>query len=266
MWVKGFVAFVVILAFLSESLAGQDSRNGKELKAREIFITPVHEPSTNVPANRPPAATPQVSSGGLALRYALLQGIPNSCPDLRSYSGVDPDSSFRTGDCVRVFFEVNTPGYFYVLTRGSSGQFTALPVSAGSGAIESKIDPCQTYEFPADTGIRFKDPAGEERLYLVLSREPVSAFKSGDQTAISQALGLSADLSAAVNAQPGLRSRDIVIEKVTSVKSPQSAKALEPVQAAPRECGSLTSQSLIYVATDRPDLRQVVADIRLIHK
>lgn len=260
MWVKGLVTSVVILVCVGITTAGQDNRSGKELKAREIFITPIHDSSLDGAAKRASTPNPDPSGEGMALRYALWQGIPNSCVDLPSYRTVDPDTSFRTGDCVRLSFEVNAPGYFYVLTRGSSGQFSALPVSARSGDIESRIEPCQTYEFPADTGIRFSDPAGEERLFLVLAREPVAAFRSGNQRDIAQALGMAND------DPPGMRSRDIVIEKVAANTPPVAPQTTAPVRTTPKECGSLSTRSLMYVAASRSDLRRVVADIRLVHR
>jgi len=109
-----------------------------------------------------------VTSGPLGLRYAVLKRDPSG-----AYREVDPDTSFRTGDAIRLQVETNTPGYLYVVTQGTSGQWQLLfprPEVAGGS---NRVEPHAKIEVPGEKGVwKFDEHAGTEKLFLVLARQP----------------------------------------------------------------------------------------------
>jgi hypothetical protein len=112
--------------------------------------------------------TASVANGPLGLRYAVLKRDPSG-----AYREVDPDTSFRTGDAIRLQVETNTTGYLYVVTQGTSGQWQLLfprpEVSGGSNRVEPHIK----VEVPGDKGVwKFDEHAGTEKLFVVLARQP----------------------------------------------------------------------------------------------
>jgi len=112
--------------------------------------------------------TASATNGPLGLRYAVLKLDSSG-----AYREVDPDTSFRTGDAIRLQVEANTTGYLYVVTQGASGQWQLLfprpEVSGGS----NRVDPHVKVEVPGDKGVwRFDEHAGTEKLFVVLARQP----------------------------------------------------------------------------------------------
>jgi hypothetical protein len=109
-----------------------------------------------------------VTNGPLGLRYAVLKRDASG-----AYQEVDPDTSFRTGDAIRLQVETNTTGYLYVVTQGTSGQWQLLfprpEVAGGSNRVEPHIK----VEVPGDKGVwKFDEHAGTEKLFVVLARQP----------------------------------------------------------------------------------------------
>jgi hypothetical protein len=109
-----------------------------------------------------------ITNAPLGLRYAVLKRDPNG-----AYREVDPDTSFRTGDAIRLQVETNTPGYLYVVTQGTSGQWQLLfprPEVAGGS---NRVEPHAKIEVPGEKGVwKFDEHAGTEKLFLVLARQP----------------------------------------------------------------------------------------------
>src|SRR2546426_421757 len=64
---------------------------------------------------------PTASTLTTGLRYQLLQRLPDG-----TEAPVDLDSSFQSGDRIRISFESNMKGYLYVVHQGSSGNWSVL--------------------------------------------------------------------------------------------------------------------------------------------
>src|ERR1041385_1276851 len=159
------------------------------LKARELFYTP--PPDAAKPAEAAKAADAKssvkkvaVKSPGpakaaethtlttsvpLGLRYAVLKRDAGG-----QFQEIDPDTSFRSGDRIRLKVDANTSGYLYVVMQGSSGTwkllFPSAEVAGGSNLVrkgESRQIP------PGNTGqFVFDEQAGNEKLFIVLTRQP----------------------------------------------------------------------------------------------
>ncbi|MBS1826960.1 MAG: DUF4384 domain-containing protein [Acidobacteria bacterium] len=104
----------------------------------------------------------------LGIRYSLLKRVTDG------WAEVHADSTFQSGDAIRVQVEANEDGYLYIVARGSSGSWDVLfpnkDVRAGTNFIESG----DAQILPSPKGLwRFDNKRGQERLFLVMARKPV---------------------------------------------------------------------------------------------
>lgn len=140
----------------------------KQEAKQEKKAAPKRNPATVAKAAPPPASAASAPLP-LGLRYSVLKRNTAG-----SFAEVDPDSTFRSGDRIRIKVDANTPGYLYVVMQGSSGAwrllFPASDVAGGSNHIqrgESRMVPS------GDRGqFFFDEQAGTEKLFVVLSRQP----------------------------------------------------------------------------------------------
>jgi hypothetical protein len=274
----------------------------KRLSAREIFYS---APSEAAPAKKPAVATPQkkapqetakakpatpapsptfsptaVSPGArvvpvayapadttpLGIRYSILKR------NGADWAETSSDSVFRSGDRIRLRVEVNASGYLYVISRGSSGTWKPLFPSAEVAQGDNRAEKGRTYDLPPGYVFTFDEQAGQEKLFIVFSRQPepnleglVYSLSSGPKPAAStESVEFSGGkvllASNMVNINDGLiqkmrnvYARDLIIEKVDE-SSPAQA------QAKPKE-------TAVYVVNPaRSGESRVVADVTLDHK
>ncbi len=202
-WTCGF--FLVAAAVMAQTAP----QNGKELSARELFYAeapppaPAKPAAAAKPAPRPvpakPAATEQAAQPSpppaapvklngnfsgtsaraaivpvayspekpLGLRYSFLRNAGDE------YREVDPDTVFRSGDHIRVAVQSNDEGYLYIVMKGTSGSWKVLFPSAEIADGSNRVASGQQYLIPPPPGhFAFDEQAGEERLFIVLSRQP----------------------------------------------------------------------------------------------
>lgn len=108
----------------------------------------------------------------LGLRYSLLLSRDNN-----PYAEVDAATTFRSGDRLKITVESNDDAYLYVIARGPSGLWKVLfPVSEVASG-DNLIQPFRRYEVPNGGRFYFDDQAGEEKLFLVLTRKPEKNFE-----------------------------------------------------------------------------------------
>src|SRR5262249_51869112 len=91
---------------------------------------------------------------------------------------VAPDTSFQPVDRVRLNIQVSDSGYLYIINRGSSGTWTSLFPSAEAPNASNAVSPGATYTVPPDRNFVISDPPGEEKLFIILSRNPVMDAES----------------------------------------------------------------------------------------
>jgi hypothetical protein len=116
-----------------------------------------------------PVAYSPAAQKPLGLRYSFLRNTGGD-----EYREVDPeDTVFRSGDRIRVAFQSNDEGYLYIVMKGTSGSWKVLFPSAeiadGSNRVASGR---QTLIPPPPGRFAFDEQAGEERLFIVLARNP----------------------------------------------------------------------------------------------
>ncbi|MBV9210157.1 MAG: DUF4384 domain-containing protein [Acidobacteria bacterium] len=100
---------------------------------------------------------------------------------------VDPDREFHQGDGIRLSMESNTDGYLYVFHTENDGPpeliYPDARINDGDNWMEAHVP----YEVPSPfeqrEGYRwffFDDKPANERLYVVVTREPIPGIPTGD--------------------------------------------------------------------------------------
>jgi hypothetical protein len=224
------------------------------LKARELFYTPAPEAPKTPEPPAPPKAGPKAPAKSktvpvakadthtvattvpLGLRYAMLKR-----DDAGKFVEVDPDTTFRTGDRIRIQVDANTSGYLYIVTQGSSGNWTLLlpskEVAGGSNHVqkgESRLIPS------GDRGqFKFEEPAGAEKVFIVLSRQPEPdldklIYSVGGSKNATTERSLVAQAAVGNDVVSRLRgtARDLVFEKVDSASPATNGKLENAVYVA----------------------------------
>lgn len=102
----------------------------------------------------------------LGMRYTLIKRVGSSAQE------VPVDTAFRSGDRIQVAVETNESGYLYIVARGSSGAWRPLFPSAEVGGGSNHIKANTVTTVPSGYVFTFDEQAGEEKLFLVFSRQP----------------------------------------------------------------------------------------------
>lgn len=146
--------------------------------------------------------TSNVSPG---LRFRLIQAGANDTP-----TDVDPSKEFQTGDRIRFAFESNIDGYLYVAQQGTSGNWTVLFPNPDINGGRNAVKRFQEYSVPDDNYFRMDPPAGVEKIFVFLSKEPLATLPGFQQPVKSYERG-SAPMIATL--QGSIASRDLVLAK-----------------------------------------------------
>jgi hypothetical protein len=213
----------------------------------------------------------------LGLRYCILKLGSDG-----EWNEVSTDTVFHSGDKIRVQVESNESGYLYIIMRGTSGNWRPLFPSHEIRGGDNRIEAMEPQMIPSGRGVfTFDGQKGEEKLFLVLSRQEVrdleqliydlnqSSKPATKKTATpakpadSQKPGEPKRMLLAQNISPiddalvgrlrsNLVARDLVFEKIDD-STPQKRNQMK--------------ETAVYVVekSGRPDARLVV-DIKLIHQ
>src|SRR5579864_6177622 len=123
-----FAVSAVLTVFVAAGIRAQDT---PELTPRQVFDEPhpMPQPSPAPRRNvsRPPRqAEPQQAP--LVLRYSIQRKNSDG-----QYDDVDPDTTFHSGDSIRVNLQASDSAYLYIAESGSSGAWKILFPSDDSG-------------------------------------------------------------------------------------------------------------------------------------
>lgn len=123
------------------------------------------------------------SSGPIGLGYTLFMrdGMGDAVR-------IDPAREFRTGEAIRLNMEANTDGYLYVFHTENDGVpeliFPDARLNEGDNAIEAHVPyevPSPFETNPSFRWFSFTDPPANERLYIVITRQPIPGIPIGDE-------------------------------------------------------------------------------------
>ncbi len=211
----------------------------------------------------------RVSEEQIGMRYALLLRDSDG-----HYNETSPSATFHNGDRMHLSIMANQPGYLYVIAQGSSGSWASIFPKHGSddSAPNNRIEPGQVYEIPSgkNASFRFDQTPGQEKLFLVLSREriadlegTINSLKNGGQPASApagSAPGQGEALEAANHIPDAfvqkLSSRDISLVEEETVDEPKSG-------AQPGEKAVYVVSKVSYTKNESP---RVVASVTLRHE
>jgi len=247
----------------------------KEKKPVEIAKSNPVEPKPQDP--KPASTAPSKPAGGsmlevayspaesvpLGIRYSLLQRVDASSVE------VDADTIFHSGDRIRLRVDVNTSGYLYIISRGSSGNWKPLFPSSEIAGGDNRVQKGIQYEIPSGYVFTFDEQPGKEKLFLVFSRQPVSdleglIYSLSDEQKPKPKESARPDSGKLLLAQVNIRDnlidrlrnisvRDLVIEKVD--------ETAPPTPSAPEK------EKAVYVVNpSRSANARVVADVTLNHQ
>jgi hypothetical protein len=207
-------------------------------------------------APAPTAGTP------LGLKYSILKLVNGDMTE------VAPDSVFHAGDRIRFNVETNGPGYLYIVSQGSSGTWKPMFPSSEVDQGSNRVEGFHAYAMPPKTRFYFDEQAGEEKVFIVFSREPeqdlekiVYSLQGAQAKPVSQPAepapapsGQVLMASAAIdNSTVGhlreVYARDLIVEKITE-DTPGDRKEKAVYVVNPSGSGD----------------SRVVADLTLVHK
>jgi hypothetical protein len=240
--------------------------DSKKLTARELFYSPVdtplaapHKPAKPAAKPKPAShkavpdtdqtATAQASSASvpmvqaayrpqgphpaLGLRYTILKRQGDEQAE------ADADATFHAGDRIRLAVEANDDGYLYVVNRGSSGTWKVLFPSPEVKEGDNRVHKRVRYEIPAGYTFTFDEQAGEEKLFIVLSRQPepdleglIYSLGQTGKPAAEKPKVLMASAAFGDDVIGRLRTayaRDLIVEKVDDEHTAKKEKAVYAV-------------------------------------
>lgn len=197
----------------------------------------------------------------LGLKYTVLKLSGNAM------TPVAPNSVFHAYDKIQFSIETNAPGYLYIVAQGTSEKWMPLFPSAEIADSNNSVEGFHTYTFPQGYRFGFDEQTGDERVFIVLSREPKPDFEQlvyslqGKKTAPTNAphpaepagpvLRASLDNST-VDRLHQTYARDLVIERIGDEGTVPRADTQEKAVYVVNPTGSADSV--------------VVADIHLVHR
>ncbi len=246
-------------------------------EASKAEPTPAPEPPVKQAADRKPAPRPKtnevpipppatiedderpvlrpVVDAPLGLRYSLLRQTSEY-----SAEEVDVDTVFRSGERIKIKLETTDMAYLYILAKGSSGRWRVLFPSAEIAGGAHRIRPDENHTVPPRGWFAFDDQAGEEKVFVMLSRskvqdldQAIARLRKGEPQPAQSPATPSKDVPVML-AMHMAGARDLVFEKVSmSDAAPQSDEA--------------KAENAAYVVTKGggPD-SQVVAELTLKHR
>ena len=155
--------------------------------ARRAHSEPVHhseskpvETAANKPAPEPAYTDAKLLKVAFSPDEAVPLGVRYSLLRLTSgsYEEVDTDTVFHSGDRIRVRVESNDNAYLYIVMRGTSGSWRVLFPSAEIEDGNNRVRRGHAYDLPPGGRFTFDATPGEERLFLVLSRQPEESLEN----------------------------------------------------------------------------------------
>jgi Domain of unknown function (DUF4384) len=203
-----------------------------------------------------------VSQQPLGLRYALLKAGEGG-----KLSEVSPETTFHSGDKVKISLMANQTGYIYIIQQGSSGNWRPLFPAQGDLPESNRVEAGHVYQVPSENSgksFQFNQQTGEERLFILLSRQAVSDLDGVIFTLRQQKKDAAPDPSPAQSqVEASNRISDDLVQKLQS-------RDLMEVEDPPQETKdpSLGETAIYVVSQGKGDsaASQVFANLVLDHR
>lgn len=165
---------------------------------------------------------------------------------------VDPEHVFHKGDRVRVLLETNTDGYLYIFNTTNDGPVVMIYPDAQLDEAGNYIKAHIPWEIPSSASdeerlrwLVFDENPGTERLYFVLTREPLKGVPTEDEL-----IALCRDSGGSCPYRPTTEIWDLISKEMqTPLKKDKTAKN-EKAQTTSEQQASTRGLSL---AKDDPE-------------
>lgn len=290
-------------ALLAAVLTAQDP---PAMKAREWFYTPPADPNAkpaakpgadtrlttkpktkvevahNNPTANPPIANPPskppskptqpqspdstftnvaYSPRPLGLRYGVSRRNQNG-----DFVEVDSDSVFHSGDKVRINVRSNDTAYLYIVMGGTSGVWDFLFPSRKINGGNNKITGNQDFTIPGTGQFNMEGPAGTERLFLVLSRQPEPDLEKLLSDMRSRTTPAAAPTAPAAPAVVMASNRKVDDALLNQIRGEMASRDLVFEKVDESTPGDQKETALYVVNTNRSPNARLVVDLSLKHE
>ncbi len=241
----------LMAALLCVAAGFAQTKPARKLTARELFHgapeTTKEAPGPAATPKRPAAILASAPAIPLGLRYSILKETqPGATAE------VDAAGVFRSGERIRLTVQTNADAYLYIVLRGSSQSWSVLFPSAEVAGGDNFLRRGARQEVPAGHWFTFDDRPGTERLFLVLSRQPVTdlekliyavreAPSAGRPAKTLLAAGRPIDDALIGRIREKVYTRDLIFEKVD-----EKEKAVYAVEGA----GGADSRVVVEIALE----------------
>jgi len=215
-------------------------------------------PAPSNPAPKEQPDTPSTELPRLGLRYSVLMGSKE----------VDSQQSFRSGDSFRLRLTTNEPTYVYVVIKESQGNWKPLFPSPEIENNNNYVAAGQQIVVPGEQEFIFDSHPGEEKLVVVVSRQPerdlerlVDAVRRQSEPGGTPVLANKSDAVLSQNVISAGIPND-ALEKYRS----QLASRGVLVSHNPGKTGGYPAEKAVYVVTSASREERLIADIVLKHR
>jgi len=134
--------------------------------AKPTPVSPAKQDVVLVSEKRPSTAPAPSSGPALGLKYSILKKVGDNMTE------VPANTVFHAGDRIQLSVETNIPGYLYIISQGSSGTWKPMFPSAEVADGNNRVEGLRAYTMPPGTRMVFDEQKGNEKIFIVLSREP----------------------------------------------------------------------------------------------
>lgn len=152
------------------------------------------------------------------VRYNLVQ-VDQTSQAMRE---VDPDSNFRSGDCVAIRLTPNRGGRLFVFNQGAAGTWQALLPSPLAPHEPNTVQADASRLIPESGCFLIDQTRGTEVLLVVVTEKDQDHYQLSEaaKTSISKALEPRPLGSREVAGGPGLVSRELSYQKIKTPQAP----------------------------------------------
>jgi Domain of unknown function (DUF4384) len=198
----------------------------------------------------------KLSEERLGLRYTILLKTTDS-----QYREVLPSTTFHSRDRVRISVMSNQPGYLYIVQKGSSGAWSPIFPAADAARDSNHVEQGQVYVLPANGAFEFNDQSGTEKLFIVLSRQPISDLDG-------LIFGLRQPAAASSSPPQELAANvitDALVQQLASRDLTPVQEQVDDEKASSDQGGEKAVYVVSAAASNGPDAR-VIANLELDHR
>lgn len=198
----------------------------------------------------------------LGLRYNVLVATPGN----GGGEAADPDRVFNSGECVAFQVEPNRSGYLYVMEQGSSGQWHLLYPSELLPDESNVVRSRTPVRIPAKDCFELNGPAGQERVFVALSRNPEDVYALYDSIRGGSGSAAPVQVERPVGNQTVLTSENLLGDQIGRMAASLQGRdmALKKV-SQPESQGEMPNTVYVVNAALTPSDR-IVTEIHLAHK